>query len=123
MCAATGTWAGAAQEKEPGLFSVRRSLSLPHSAALLTTQPLTAAHLPPHPRWGQFPLVVIALLRQLFLCLSARLRCSGEGVRPGVVVSPGPLSRRSRGGGRGVFPGREAREGPVLGAKGYKGLC
>lgn len=78
---------------------------------------------PSPPRWGQFPLVVIALLRQFFLCLSARLRWSGEGVRPGVVVSPGPLSQCSCGGGRGVVPGREAREGPVLGAKGYKGLC
>lgn len=64
--------------------------------------------------------MAIALLRQLLLCLSARLRRrlearSGGESRPTVTVQ----SRWWEG----VVPGREAREGPLLGAKGYKGLC
>ena len=102
MCAATGTWAGAGREKEPGLFSVRRNLSLPHSAALPTTQHLAAAHLPPHHGGGGFLLWPL-LSSDSSSCASQP--GSGEGMRPGVVVSPGPLSRCSRGGGRGWSQG------------------
>ena len=102
MCAATGTWAGAGREKEPGLFSVRRNLSLPHSAALPTTQHLAAAHLPPHHGGGGFLLWPL-LSSDSSSCASQP--GSGEGLRPGVVVSPGPLSRCSRGGGRGWSQG------------------
>lgn len=54
MFVATGTWAGAGREKGAGLFSVRRSLSLPHLAALPTTRALAAAHLLPHHGGGSF---------------------------------------------------------------------
>lgn len=104
MCAATGIGQELGERRSQDCSVSRRSLS-PCPTGCPPNNPAPDGCPPPPTTVGQFPLVVIALLRQFFLCLSARLRWSGEGVRPGVVVSPGPLSQCRCGGGRGWSQG------------------